>query len=126
MRVSESEILILDQVQFDTGKAVIKKVSDDLLDQVASVLREHPEITKIEVQGHTDDRGYRALNDTLSQARASAVMKAMIQRGIAADRLTAKGYGQNRPLVENTTEEGRQKNRRVQFIIVEKQPKETH
>jgi OOP family OmpA-OmpF porin len=126
VRVSESEILILDQVQFDTGKAVIKKVSDDLLDQVASVLREHPEITKIEVQGHTDDRGYRALNDTLSQARANAVMKAMIQRGIAADRLTAKGYGQNRPLVENTTEEGRQKNRRVQFIIVEKQPKETH
>jgi OmpA-OmpF porin, OOP family len=126
VRVSESEILILDQVQFDTGKAVIKKVSDDLLDQVANVLREHPEITKVEVQGHTDDRGYRALNDTLSQARASAVMKAMIQRGIAADRLTAKGYGQNRPLVENTTEEGRQKNRRVQFIIVEKQPKETH
>ncbi len=126
VRVSESEILILDQVQFDTGKAVIKKVSDDLLDQVANVLREHPEIIKVEVQGHTDDRGYRALNDTLSQARANAVMKAMIQRGISADRLTAKGYGQNRPLVENTTEEGRQKNRRVQFIIVEKQPKETH
>ena len=126
VRVSESEILILDQVQFDTGKAVIKKVSDDLLDQVANVLREHPEITKIEVQGHTDDRGSRGLNDTLSQARANAVMTAMVKRGIVADRLTAKGYGQNRPLVENTTEEGRQKNRRVQFIIVEKQPKETH
>jgi OOP family OmpA-OmpF porin len=54
------------------------------------------------------------------------VMKAMIKRGIDAERLTAKGYGQNRPLVENTTEEGRQKNRRVQFVIVTKQPKETH
>ncbi len=125
VRVSETEILILEQVQFDTGKAVIKKASDDLLNQVANVLEEHPEITKMEVQGHTDDRGSRALNETLSQARANAVMKAMIQRGIAAERLTAKGYGQNRPLVPNTDAEGRQKNRRVQFIILEKQPKET-
>jgi OOP family OmpA-OmpF porin len=126
VRVTETEILILEQVQFDTGKAIIKPVSDGLLDEVAAVLKEHPEIIKIEVQGHTDDRGQRAFNDKLSQARANAVMKAMIGRGIAAQRLTAKGYGQNQPLLENTTEEGRQKNRRVQFVIVEKQPKETH
>ncbi|HWZ89889.1 MAG TPA: OmpA family protein [Polyangiaceae bacterium] len=126
VRVSENEILILEQVQFDTGKAIIKKESDALLDEVADVLKEHPEITKLEVQGHTDDRGRAANNEVLSQARANAVMKAMIKRGIAPERLTAKGYGQNRPLVENTTEEGRQKNRRVQFVIVAKQPKETH
>jgi outer membrane protein OmpA-like peptidoglycan-associated protein len=126
VRVSETEILILEQVQFDTGKAVIKKASDPLLDEVADVLKEHPEITQLEVQGHTDDRGRSANNDVLSQARANAVMKAMIKRGIAPERLTAKGYGQNRPLVENTSEEGRQKNRRVQFVILAKQPKETH
>jgi outer membrane protein OmpA-like peptidoglycan-associated protein len=125
VRVSEKEVVILEQVQFDTGKATIRKVSDDLLDQVAAVLKEHPELTKLEVQGHTDDRGSRAMNDTLSQARANAVMKAMVQRGVAAERLTAKGYGQNQPLDTNTTEEGRQRNRRVQFIILDKQPKET-
>jgi outer membrane protein OmpA-like peptidoglycan-associated protein len=65
------------------------------------------------------------MNDMLSQARANAVMKAMVQRGVAAERLTAKGYGQNQPLDTNTTEEGRQRNRRVQFIILDKQPKET-
>ncbi|HEX3853661.1 MAG TPA: OmpA family protein, partial [Polyangiaceae bacterium] len=126
VRVSETEIVILEQVQFDTGKAVIKKASDALLDEVAEVLKEHPEITKLEVQGHTDDRGRRANNEVLSQARAKAVMTALVNRGLDAERLTAKGYGQNRPLVPNTTEEGRQKNRRVQFVIVSKQPKETH
>ncbi len=123
VRVSEGEILILEQVQFDTGKSTIKKASDPLLDEVASVLQQHAEITKIEVQGHTDDRGKAAMNKTLSQSRAAEVVKALVKRGIAADRLTAKGYGQDKPIAPNTTEDGRQKNRRVQFAIVEKAPK---
>src|SRR5262249_43118281 len=115
--------LILEQVQFDTGKATIKKVSDPLLDEVAKVLKDHPELLKIEVQGHTDDRGLKAQNKILSQNRADAVMKALVKRGIAAGRLVAKGYGQAAPPDTNTTDAGRQKNRRVQFNIVEKQPK---
>ncbi len=124
VRVTDKEIFILEQVQFDTAKATIKKVSDRLLDEVAGVLKEHPEIKKIEVQGHTDNRGVRLQNKLLSQQRADAVMKAMIKRGIAPSRLTAKGYGQDVPVADNTTDEGRQKNRRVQFTILEKKAKE--
>jgi outer membrane protein OmpA-like peptidoglycan-associated protein len=124
VRVNDQEIVILDQVQFDTGKATIKKVSDALLDEVADVIREHPEITRLEVQGHTDNRGTKAGNKTLSQQRAEAVMKALVFRKIEPARLVAKGYGQDAPIAENTTDAGRQKNRRVQFKIVEKRPKE--
>ncbi|WP_437507377.1 OmpA family protein [Sorangium sp. So ce1099] len=124
VRVTEQEIVILQQVQFDTGKATIKKESDDLLDEVAGVLKEHPEITKIEVQGHTDPRGGRAYNVRLSQARSESVTKALVKRGVEAERLTSKGYGPDVPIADNDTDEGRQKNRRVQFKILEKKPKQ--
>lgn len=123
VRVTETEVIILQQVQFDTAKSTIKKVSDKLLDEVAGVLKEHPEITKIEVQGHTDDRGDKAMNEKLSDDRANAVMQAMIKRGIEASRMTAKGFGPNVPIGDNKTEKGRQENRRVQFVIKEKKPK---
>jgi outer membrane protein OmpA-like peptidoglycan-associated protein len=126
VRVVENEIVILEQVQFDTAKATIKSASNPLLDEVAQVLMQHPEMTKIEVQGHTDNRGSAALNKKLSQARADSVRKALIQRGLAAERLVTKGYGPDKPIDENSTDQGRQKNRRVQFVILEKQPKETH
>src|SRR6478609_9657080 len=125
VRVVENEIVILEQVQFDTAKATIKSASNPLLDEVAQVLMQHPEMTKIEVQGHTDNRGSAALNKKLSQARADSVRKALIQRGLGAERLVTKGYGPDKPVDENSTEVGRQKNRRVQFVILEKQPKES-
>ena len=125
VRVVENEIVILEQVQFDTAKATIKSASNALLDEVAQVLVQHPEMTKIEVQGHTDNRGSAALNKKLSQARADSVRKALTQRGVGAERLVTKGYGPDKPIDENGTDEGRQRNRRVQFVILEKQPKET-
>jgi OmpA-OmpF porin, OOP family len=124
VRVTETEIFILEQVEFDTGKATIKPVSDHLLDEVAGVVKEHPEIKKLEVQGHTDNVGAKAMNKNLSQQRADAVMKALIKRGIVAIRLTSKGYGQEKPIADNNTDEGRQKNRRVQFTILEKGSKD--
>ncbi|AKT37490.1 OmpA family protein [Chondromyces crocatus] len=124
VRVTEKEIIILQQVQFDTAKATIRAVSNELLDEVAGVLADHPEILKIEVQGHTDNRGAAAYNRKLSQDRADSVVKALAQRGIAASRLSAKGYGPDTPIADNKTEAGRQKNRRVQFQITEKQSKE--
>ena len=124
VRVTENEVIILQQVQFDTGKATIRKVSDGLLDEVAGVLKEHPELLKIEVQGHTDDRGTPASNDKLSQDRAESVVKAMVKRGVEQSRLTARGYGQSVPIDTNTTADGRQKNRRVQFKITEKKPRQ--
>jgi outer membrane protein OmpA-like peptidoglycan-associated protein len=120
VRVTENEVIILEQVQFDTGKATIKKVSDQLLDNVASVLKDHPELKKLEVQGHTDSKGVKISNQILSQNRADSVKKALVKRGVDAKRLTAKGYGQDKPIATNDTDEGRTQNRRVQFTITEK------
>jgi outer membrane protein OmpA-like peptidoglycan-associated protein len=106
-------------VEFDTDKSTIRKTSDDDLDRAAALLKEHPELLKLEVQGHTDNVGNPVANKALSQARADAVKNALIKRGIAAGRLTAKGYGQDQPIDDNKTPEGRQKNRRVQFKILE-------
>lgn len=120
VRVTAGEIVILQQVQFDTAKATIKPVSNALLDEVAGVLKDHAEITKLEVQGHTDNVGLKKANQKLSQGRADSVMKALVSRGIVATRLTAKGYGQEVPIADNKTAAGRQENRRVQFKILEK------
>jgi outer membrane protein OmpA-like peptidoglycan-associated protein len=123
VRVTDQEIVILEQVQFDTGKATIRPVSNPLLDSVAQVLKEHPEILKLEVQGHTDNKGAKALNEKLSKDRAKSVMEALIKRGIAKERLTSQGYGMDKPIADNKDEAGRQKNRRVQFIVLEKAEK---
>jgi OmpA-OmpF porin, OOP family len=123
VRVTEKEIIILEQVQFDTGKATIKAVSDPLLDGVAAVMKEHPEILKIEVQGHTDTTGTKAINTKLSDDRAKSVRDALVKRGVDAGRFVAKGYGPDVPIGDNKTPEGKQKNRRVQFIVLEKKPK---
>ena len=118
--VIKDEIFILEQVQFDVNKATIKPVSNKLLDEVAAVLKEHPEILRLEVQGHTDNTGSATWNKTLSGQRAEAVRKALVARKIKDGRMTSKGYGQEKPIADNGTDEGRAKNRRVQFIIVEK------
>lgn len=121
VRVTDQEIVILDQVQFKTGSAQILPASDDLLSQVAAVLTEHPEILKLEVQGHTDNRGGQAYNQKLSQKRSAAVVNWLAKRGkVAASRMTSRGYGMEQPIADNDSPEGRQKNRRVQFKIVEK------
>ncbi len=118
--VREGEIVIGEQVQFDTGKATIKPVSDLLLDTVAKVIKDHPEILKIEVQGHTDSKGSKGLNTQLSKDRAASVAKALVKRGVEDKRLTSHGYGPDQPIASNDTDEGRAKNRRVQFKILEK------
>ncbi|MFZ5893545.1 MAG: OmpA family protein [Myxococcota bacterium] len=125
VRVTKTEITILQQVEFKTASDVILPQSDELLTQVADVLREHPEIKKVEVQGHTDNRGAAAYNKKLSDRRAKSVVRWLTERGqIDASRLDAKGYGMDQPIDDNSTAEGRQKNRRVQFKIIdiEKRP----
>ncbi|MCA1826163.1 MAG: OmpA family protein [Myxococcales bacterium] len=113
----EDRIDILDKVYFATARARIEKRSDKLLDQVARVLREHPGLL-VEVQGHTDDRGSAVTNTALSQARAEAVVGALIRRGVKADRLEARGYGPSQPVAPNKTRAGREKNRRVEFHVI--------
>jgi outer membrane protein OmpA-like peptidoglycan-associated protein len=98
-------------------------VSNELLNNVAKVLKDHPEILKIEVQGHTDNKGGKGLNKLLSQNRADSVKKALVARGVEIGRLSTKGYGQEVPIGDNNTDEGRQQNRRVQFVIRDKAKK---
>ena len=77
----------------------------------------HPEIKSVSVEGHTDDRGAAAMNKRLSAARAAAVVKWLVAHGVKADRLSSQGFGFERPLVPNDSDEGRTKNRRVEFHI---------
>lgn len=92
-------------------------MSDDLLGEVRDVIQQHPEIEVIEVQGHADDVGAPPVNLEISQRRAEAVRAWLVRRGVDGKRLVAKGYGSSVPVAPNTTEEGRQRNRRVQFVI---------
>ncbi|MEZ4472626.1 MAG: OmpA family protein [bacterium] len=120
VKLTCEEISIGEQVFFDTNKATIRKVSFELLDQVASVLKNAKFVTKVRVEGHTDDRGKDDKNKKLSQDRAESVRKYLIDKGISADRLEAVGYGEERPIASNKTAAGRQQNRRVAFTVTER------
>jgi len=103
-------------IEFETGKATIKKKSYPLLDQIANIFIENSNYI-IEVQGHTDNTGNAEANKTLSEKRAQAVMDYMIKKGVDFQRMTAVGYGQDQPIADNNTKAGRAKNRRVEFKI---------
>jgi OmpA-OmpF porin, OOP family len=126
VKVTPTEIAISSQVKFLFGRFTITQtvdpVSDGLLTEVRNAIQEHPEISLIEVQGHTDNVGPDAYNEYLSLARANAVRDWLIGRGIPGGKLIAKGYGKRKPLGENVSEAGRQANRRVQFMIIKGTP----
>lgn len=116
--LEQAQITISEQVQFEMGTALIRENSSDLLQQVAEVLNAHPEIESCEVAGHTDGTGAPQPNRELSEARARAVVDWLVAHGVRAARLSARGYGETRPIAENTSEGGRTRNRRVEFLIV--------
>jgi outer membrane protein OmpA-like peptidoglycan-associated protein len=103
-------------IEFETGKATIKKKSFPLLDKIAEIFIENSNYI-IEVQGHTDDVGKAEVNKKISEKRAQAVMKYLEKKGVAAERMSAVGYGPDVPIADNRTKAGRQKNRRVEFKI---------
>lgn len=113
------KIVIYESVYFQTGKAVIKPESLNVLAKVAAVFQSQQQIKKVEIQGHTDASGDAGKNKQLSQQRADAVRTYLIGKGVAADRLTAVGYGQEQPIESNETPAGRDANRRVEFKILE-------
>ena len=117
VRIEGSQIVILQQVNFDTGKATITKDSFDVLSQVAKVMADHPEIARLAVDGHTDNRGGDKPNKALSEKRALAVVLWLTEHGVDARRLEARGFGMRRPIAANITTMGRAKNRRVEFLI---------
>lgn len=120
--VTKTEIVISRQVKFKFGESTLRHtvdpVSDDLLTEVRDAIVNHPEIEQVEVQGHTDNVGKDEVNRSLAFERAEAVRRWLVQRGIKPSKLVAKGYGSSTPVASNDTEEGRQQNRRVQFIIL--------
>jgi outer membrane protein OmpA-like peptidoglycan-associated protein len=117
--VTKDKIIIVDKVHFETGKATIRQESYAILDAVTEVLNENPQIELLRVEGHTDDRGSASFNQKLSQKRADSVRQYLVEHGIDASRLTAVGYGEVKPIADNATAEGRGKNRRVEFTILE-------
>ena len=120
VELSNERISIKKRIMFTTGSEEVAPESLKLLDEVANVLRRHPEITKVEVQGHSDNRGSKEKNVTLSARRAEAVVAYLVNEGIRSDRLSAKGYGSLKPRAPNITSSGRAKNRRVEFHILER------
>ncbi len=110
-------IKISEQVKFATGSAKILKDSDELLGAVADIFLKHPEIKKVRIEGHTDNVGKAAANKKLSQARAESVKTWLTKHGIDKGRMTAIGFGQEKPIDDNTTDKGRANNRRVEFHI---------
>ncbi len=120
VQITKEHIVINDKVEFDTGKATIKEASLALLDGLAKIIKDHPELKKLEIAGHTDNQGNAAANKALSQKRAEAVVAALVTRGIDKARLLAKGYGDAKPMVDNDSAENRAKNRRVEINILER------
>ncbi len=121
VQVQADKITISETIFFDTGKATIQERSQSLLDEIASVLKAHGEIKKVRIEGHTDATGSDTANLKLSDLRAKSVMAALEDRGIAKGRMDARGFGEMYPIASNDTEDGRARNRRVEFIIVERE-----
>lgn len=113
---SDGTVSLLQPIQFQTGLATILPVSFPILDEVVTLMKARSEM-KIAVEGHTDSMGARDYNVKLSDQRAGAVRRYLEGKGIASSRVTSKGFGPDRPVASNDTEEGRAKNRRVDFVI---------
>jgi len=111
--IMEEKPVRIEGASFDTASAKLKPTADAKLQQVVEFAAKYPE-ANLEVTGHTDDRGNDAYNQKLSEKRAAAVKAHLVKKGVAADRITAKGYGKTMPVADNKTKEGRAANRRVE------------
>jgi outer membrane protein OmpA-like peptidoglycan-associated protein len=122
--VEGDAVVITDKIFFDLNRARIKTRSQPVLNAVAAILKAHSDL-RVRVEGHTDDQGNMDWNRTLSQLRSERVREYLIKKGIAPDRLEAQGFGYDRPLVPGTSEEARDQNRRVEFVIIGRTGSET-
>jgi outer membrane protein OmpA-like peptidoglycan-associated protein len=119
VEIETERLTLKDTIQFDFGKDTIKPASDAILNQISTLLTQHPEVRHIRVEGHTDNVGSRAYNLDLSQRRAASVVKALVVRGVRRGVLFPQGFGFDRPVASNDTALGRAKNRRVEFVVAE-------
>lgn len=118
VQVTSSRIEIRERVHFPTGATEPGPASQALIDEIAQVMQEHPQIGTVAIEGHTDSRGTAAANQTLSELRATSVFRGLVERGVDPRRLSVVGHGETRPLDTNATSEGRARNSRVEFRIV--------
>jgi outer membrane protein OmpA-like peptidoglycan-associated protein len=118
--LAQDKLELKEVIAFTRGTAEIDAGSAPLVEQIAALLVAHPEVSRVEVQGHADDTGSKQLNRGLSERRAASVLEALVKAGVARERLTSKGYGKDKPLVEGDSEEARAKNRRVEIVILER------
>jgi outer membrane protein OmpA-like peptidoglycan-associated protein len=119
VEIAGNEIKIKRQIHFESNSAKINPDSTSLIEEIADVINHTTRIKRVEIQGHTDNTGGKEHNKTLSDQRANAVREALIALGVEPGRVTAVGFGQERPISPNATPQGRERNRRVQFMIVD-------
>ncbi len=119
VEVRDNKIEIKEKIQFEVNKATILPESFSLMDEIADTVKKNPQIKKLSIEGHASAEGDAKKNLKLSDDRAKSVMKYLVDKGVDAGRLVAKGFGSSKPIADNSTEEGREKNRRVEFVIVE-------
>jgi outer membrane protein OmpA-like peptidoglycan-associated protein len=117
VRFDDGEFVVLDTIRFETGSADIHPEAHSLLNQVALTLRAHPEIEHMRIEGHTDDTGPRDVNMMLSEQRALAVKRYLVERGVGPGRLSTRSYGPDKPRDTGTGSQARAVNRRVEFIV---------
>jgi outer membrane protein OmpA-like peptidoglycan-associated protein len=118
--VEDNKIVINEKIQFDFNKATIKPESDSLMQEIITVIKENPHIKKIAIEGHTSSEGSDKYNLKLSDRRAKAVMEYLVKKGeLPKEMFTAKGFGESKQIADESTEEGKEKNRRVEFNITE-------
>lgn len=115
--VKGDRIEITEKIQFEYNKSDIKEESHGLLNEIVSTLQENEQIDEVSIEGHTDSDGKDKYNKKLSQARADAVKTYLTEHGIDEKRLVTKGWGEEKPIADNKTDEGKEANRRVEFII---------
>ncbi|MFL0162417.1 OmpA family protein [Aquirufa sp. 1-SAACH-A3] len=115
--IAKGSSMTINNLFFETGKATLTAESDPELKRIVQVMQENATL-QIEISGHTDNTGSDELNNKLSQDRADAVKNYLINQGVKSDRIRTKGYGKTKPKADNSTEEGRQLNRRVEFAIL--------
>jgi|GEM_PF-2066294 len=116
--VVETQSIVLNNIFYDFDKATLRPESDPELEKVYAFLSQYPEL-KVELSGHTDALGSDKYNEKLSRKRAQTVVTYMINKGIAKDRIVAKGYGESKPIASNDTDEGRQINRRTELKVID-------
>jgi len=119
--VTKDSILILEKILFVNARDTILRRSYPVLEAVKDTLLANPQIKKIQVGGHTDSNGSNSYNQKLSEKRANAIMRYLVKAGISPEVIVSVGFGEAQPIASNETEEGRERNRRVEFTILEQE-----